>query len=226
MTNFIILIPPSEGKEHGGSGKPLTKPSMAASAMITKLQQFKGDHNKLLGVKGTALEQAITANQNILSGPTMPAISRYTGVVFKALDYPGLSKVGQKYCHAHIRIVSGLFGLLKPQDLIPDYKLKIEKLDAQKYWKPLIRKQLKGHYIIDLLPQAHAKAVDYAGGIRIDFKIIKSGRTKPAGHNGKHIKGRFVRWLCENNIADPKHFKKFSEDGFTWDGQNFIKETS
>ena len=46
----------------------------------------------------------------------------------------------------------------------------------------------------------------------------------PAGHQGKHIKGRFIRWLIEENITAPKDFKDFNEDGYKWTGEIFLKE--
>ena len=86
-----------------------------------------------------------------------------------------------------VRIISGLFGLVKPDQNIPDYKLKIDKLDAQKWWKPIL--ELKDEFVIDLLPQAHRKAFHYEKGITIEFVLEKNGKKQPAGHNGKLIKG-------------------------------------
>ena len=57
-----------------------------------------------------------------------------------------------------------------------------------------------------------------------EFILKKAGKKMPAGHQGKHIKGRFVRWLIEKNITDPKHFKDFKEEGCEWTGAIFLKE--
>ena len=225
MKNLLILIPPSEGKQKGGTLKKLGKANKLVSPMIKALINFKGDHEKLLGVKGPKLEESIETNKNILTSPTMPAIERYSGVVFDGIDYSSLSSKGKNYFDKHVRIISAIFGLVSPQDLIPDYKLKIEKLNADKYWKPIITDLIKESYIIDLLPQAHAKALSYSNGVRIDFVLNKDGKRKPAGHNGKLIKGKFVRFLCENQIKSVKDFSKFKEDGFVFDGTNFIKST-
>jgi len=221
MRQFVILIPPSEGKAQGGTEKPL-KPSTAVKRMIKTIQDYKKDKSKLLGVKGTALNRGITVNRQLLFSKTKPAIERYTGVLYKALDYASLDNKAKKYADEHLGIISALFGLLKTNDLIPDYRLKIDKLNSASYWKPLISEILKDKFVIDLLPQAHKKAVDIVDGVSIDFIIFQDGKLKPAGHMGKHIKGRFVRWLCENAITEVGDFKKFSEEGFKWDGNAFV----
>lgn len=217
-----ILLPPSEGKNTGGTSAPVV-PTAAAKAMIEALQSYDGDQQKLLGVKSKALDAAIDVNKNILTSKSLPSIERYNGVVYKALDYPTLSAKAKLFANKHIRIISALFGLVAPQDLIPNYKLKIDKLGAARYWNPIIVKQLDDTYIIDLLPQAHKKACTYDNGTEAEFKIIENGKSKPAGHMGKHIKGRFVRWMCENQITNPDQFNEFCEEGFVWDGLAFIK---
>ena len=109
------------------------------------IDQLKNVSNweKILGVKGAALDKAIKTNQTVLSSATMPAIERYTGVVYNAIDYASMDKSTKDFFNKHVRIVSALFGLVKPLDLIPDYKLKIDKLKADKYWQPMNQQALK-----------------------------------------------------------------------------------
>ena len=57
--------------------------------------------------------------------------------------------------------------------------------------------------------------------ISVDFIFLKGGKKMPSGHQGKYIKGRFVRWLIENNILTPSDFINFKEDGYSFDGTNF-----
>ncbi|MCA9407838.1 MAG: YaaA family protein [Candidatus Omnitrophica bacterium] len=224
MNDVIILIPPSEGKQAGGTGPALKKVSSTVKTIITQLADQHQNWEKILGVKGKTLEQARHANQNILSFSTMPAVERYSGVVYIAIDYPSFDEKAKAFFNRHVRIVSAVFGLVKPTDLIPDYKLKIEKLGADKHWRPHNGKELKGCFVIDLLPQTHKKAVVYDDGVAVDFVVVKNGKAIPAGHQGKHIKGRFIRWLCQNQCVDTKLFKKFNEDGFRWNGKGFKKE--
>jgi len=182
----------------------------------------EADPKKLYGLKDKALAKAIAANKDVLSSKTMPSIERYTGVVYDAIDYQTLKNASD--FDEKVRIVSGLFGLVSPADLIPNYRLKIDKLKAAKLWLDSNSEQLKETFVIDLLPQAHKKAVKYDNGIEVEFVLKKAGKKMPAGHQGKHIKGRFVRWLIENSVTDPQRFKNFKEDGYKWTGEVFLKE--
>ncbi|ACS78935.1 YaaA family protein [Maridesulfovibrio salexigens] len=216
----IILIPPSEGKAEGGHNTPLKAVSGITADLIEAIKD--ADPKKLYGLKEKALEKAIATNKEVLNSETMPAIERYTGVVYDAIDYQTLKNKSD--FDKKVSIVSGLFGLVSPTDLIPNYRLKIDKLKAAKLWIDSNSEQLKDKFVIDLLPQAHRKAVKYENGIEVEFVLKKAGKKMPAGHQGKHIKGRFVRWLIENNITDPKQFKDFEEDGYKWTGEVFLKE--
>lgn len=222
MNNLVILIPPSEGKSSGGSGRPLGRASENASPVIERLRSFTGDWQKLLGVKGGALDEAVEANKQILQSSTLPAIERYTGVVYDGLDYSSLAQKAKLYVDRHVRIVSAVFGLVSPQDLLPNYKLKIDKLGCAAHWKPIHAEALKGCFVVDCLPQAHAKAVSYKDGLKIDFCIRKGGVNKPAGHAGKLIKGKFIRWMAEHGIRDAAHIPSFRLDGFCWEDGVFV----
>lgn len=214
----MILIPPSEGKRSGGSGPPI-EASETTKLILKRYERASKHHDQILGVKGDALAHAREANRSVLTAATMPAIERYTGVVYDALDYDTMSDDGKAFCDENVRIISALFGLVAPQDPIPDYKLKIEKLETWKTWKPIISKSVEETYVIDLLPKAHARAVHYDDGVRVEF-IAQNG--KALGHFGKHIKGRFIRWLCENHVTSTERFAEFREDGFTWNGEAFV----
>ncbi len=216
----LILIPPSEGKADGGSQEALQSVSGVTADLIDAIRH--ADPAKLYGLKGKALEKAIAVNRAVLESKTMPAIERYTGVVYDAIEYQTLKN--KAVFDEKVRIVSGLFGLVRPTDLIPNYRLKIDKLKAAKLWVDVNSPQLNDAFVIDLLPQAHKKAVQYEHGIAVEFVLKKAGKKMPAGHQGKHIKGRFVRWLIENDITEPERFVEFKEDGYTWTGDSFLKE--
>jgi len=224
--NVLILIPPSEEKKEGGKYDPLENAGIisdAARIMTERLRKYRGNWERLLSLKGQVLEKAIEANKSILASPTLPAVERYTGVMYEGIDYAGLEEPARKFFQEHVRIVSSVFGLLKPNDHIPDYRMKMEKLNAAQFWNPIISKELEGYYVIDLLPPIYRKAVTYENGIAVDFVIVKDDEEIPAGNSGKYIQGRFVRFLCQNKVDDPKHFKNFNEDGYQWDWLVFLK---
>ena len=227
------LIPPSEGK---GKIRPQNitfedtnfRFREHVDHVISLLELI--DDEDLRSVYGTSNEKALQfhrQNQNIFKSKCALAIERYTGVVYEHIDWSSLSKESRKFMEKNIYIFSGLFGLLTPDTLIPDYKLKMNVLSLKNLWKPIISESLEGEdMIFDLLPQVHRKAyTPTKNTIQIDFLVKKQGKTSAAGHFGKAVKGQFIRFLAQNQIKKTKDFSKFEYDGFKWDGKHFVKNT-
>lgn len=212
---FVVLLPPSEGKRAGGDKPHLIELHPVTQELLGRIEA--SDPEKLYSSRKKEAEEL---NANIRTAPTMPAIERYTGVVYDALDYATLEN--QDWVDEHVRIVSGLFGIVTPQERIPNYKLPITKLSAASLWKD--HQHLSDCYVVDLLPQAHKKAVSYDKGVEIEFTRTKNGKVVKAGHAGKKIKGRFVRWMAENDVTSEEEMYVFSEDGYRWNGSSFHKD--
>ena len=220
MKPIIILIPPSEGKVNGGEFESV-KLSSISKLLLKDLEKYKGSLEKLYGVKGNVLEKTKNINSEIRESKTFPAILRYSGVVYKSIDYNSVKN--KELFDKIVYILSGLFGLINAKELIPNYKFKINFFGADKLWKPIISKFLEDYYVIDLLPQAHKKAINYEEGISVEFIILKNGKKIPAGHNGKFVKGKFVRWLIENDVNSVSRFAEFNEECYKWNGEKFLK---
>ena len=101
MPTPLILLPPSEGKAAGGEGPPWESvdqsfPTLAdprrevVNALVKAMGGSPEARFKLLGVKAAKAEEATAVNLVVATAPTMPAIDRYTGVLYDALDYPSL----------------------------------------------------------------------------------------------------------------------------------------
>ena len=230
-----ILIPPSEGKARTKGLKikfldTKFKFERHVNQVVRLLELI--DDEDLRSVYGTSSEKALgfhRQNQDIFNSFCAPAIERYTGVVYEHINWPTLSEKSRKYMEKHIFIFSGLFGMLTPTTLIPDYKLKMNVLSLQHHWNPILTEALDSEKsIIDLLPQVHRKAYtpNKKNVIPVDFLIINKGKKTAAGHFGKSVKGEFIRYMAENNVTNLDQFSGFEYDGFKWDGTSFIKEES
>ena len=228
-----ILIPPSEGKAKVQPSNVLFKDTnFKFSEYTQQIVDYLGliEYEDLTSVYGTSQEKAMMfhrQNQDIFNSRCVPAIKRYTGVVYNHIDWHSLSKKAQKYMNEHILIFSGLFGLLTPDTPIPDYKLKMNVLSLKRLWGPIISKHLsKEELIFDLLPQVHRKAYSSnKNTIQVDFLVKNKGKTTAAGHFGKSVKGEFIRFLANNQVKSIKEFSDFEYDGFKWDGKHFVKNT-
>ncbi|MBN4064969.1 peroxide stress protein YaaA [Dehalococcoides mccartyi] len=219
----LILLPPSEGKASGGESPAIDLSELSFSdlgkereLMIKALGQLSGKPRvaqKTLGVKGTALDKARADNAALLSSPTMLAIERYTGVMYDSIDYQSMDGASQTCFGENVLIMSGLFGLLRPFDLVPSYKLKMgaklrRKKSCSTIWKPLVTKSITAHaknrVIWDLLPNEHSAAwepskVDYVKRYTVKFlEDPGNGQLRTVNHWSKALKGALVRYLVAN----------------------------
>ncbi len=212
-----MLLPPSEGKAADADADRLGDPwatDLGAFAKLAAprgqvaaaLASARGGDQKLLGVKGDHLERARHANRSLVGAPTLPAWRRYTGVVWDHLDPASLSAADRR----RILIVSGLVGVARADDPLPDYRLKmganltpLGKLST--WWRPAVtdalsrfaagRTATRPRVLVDLLPKEHRAAwapVDGRPIVAIEF-VDPSG--KPGGHFAKAAKGEFARRL-------------------------------
>ena len=230
----LILLPPSEGKADGGTGEPWTKGTSRFDgldrprrAVVTALREaLRDDPAKLLGVKGDALAAAVRADRAVLRSPTMPAIERYTGVLYDELDASSLPAAARRHLADQVVIFSGLWGALGALDPIPDYKLKMGatlprtgRLAA--FWRPhldrALEPELEDRVVWDLLPNEHAAA--WSGGgpttarltVRFLDDVERGGRRElvVVSHWNKLLKGALVRHLLATGLDDPAGLASF-----------------
>jgi len=222
----LILLPPSEGKAPGGDGAPWQPGTMAVdldarrqkalAGLARAMRQNATLRAKLLGVKGVALAAATEANRTVRSAPTMPAIDRYTGVLYEALDAASLPAAARRRLDASVLVVSGLWGLVAPSDPIPDYKLKMGAAlpglgRTTTWWRDELSTRLaeagNGRRIWNLLPNEHAAAwVAPAGTAQLTVRFLErrpDGSLVAVSHWNKLLKGALVRHLLEHPKAAP-----------------------
>lgn len=221
----LILLPPSEGKAGGGDGPPWTPGSLsidldaqrkaAIRALATAMKGDEASRAKLLDVKGKALAAATAANRDVGKVPTMPAIERYTGVLYDALDHRSLSAAHRRRLDASVVIFSGLWGAVMPADPIPDYKLKMGAALApmgklSTWWREPLSTRLTelaaGRHVWNLLPNEHAAAwlpPDNVEQWTVRFLQHRNGKLATVSHDNKSLKGALVRFLLANPTAEP-----------------------
>lgn len=246
----LILLPPSEGKATGGAGPVWTPDSIVAPALdpsrLTALAGLRSamrsnaaERAKLLGVKGDALAAATAANRAAAEGPTMPAIDRYTGVLYGELDHATLDADASDRLGRCVLIVSALWGLVAPQDAIPDYKLKMSASLARTgrlstWWRPALTEAVAGRIagrrlgegvaplVWNLLPNEHAAAVQLPAGTEsVSARFVEQrsdGSLVAVAHWNKLHKGSLVRHLVTEGLSRPEELNEWtSEHGFRLD---------
>jgi uncharacterized protein len=220
----LILLPPSEGKAIGGTGDPWTPGAMAIdleaqrrkviAALATAMRGAEPDRAKLLGISGRALADASAADRQVTKTPTLPAIERYTGVLYEALDHRSLTPAQRRRLASSVVIVSGLWGAVMPPDPVPAYRLKMSavlpKLGKLSTWwrEPLTEALLElghGRPIWNLLPKEHDAA--WAPPPDREQFVVRFLDRQPDGtlvavsHDNKSLKGALVRYLLAHPSA-------------------------
>lgn len=129
---MLLLLPPSEGKTPAPrSARPvdleaLSRPGLtdARRAVLDALVRTSRDPDavRLLGV-GASLAGEVARNTRLLEEPATDMARVYSGVLFGALDLPGLQGTARRRARAHVVVVSALWGALSPGDRVPAYRL-------------------------------------------------------------------------------------------------------
>jgi cytoplasmic iron level regulating protein YaaA (DUF328/UPF0246 family) len=225
-----IVLPPSETKQPGGeAGSTLdwaslaipeltsVREGIAAELIAVSSDDASGLKALGLGAKGA---EWLEANQQLESSPVMPAISRYTGVVFDALDYSTLDEAGVRNAHESLWLFSALFGPIRATDMIPRYRLSFDsKLPGEslkRRWQPYADAMWQGDFVIDLRSEGYRALAPLSTGYGVFVRVVNdlSGGVA-AGHANKTTKGRFVRSI----VASGERLGR-GEDLLAWAGSH------
>jgi cytoplasmic iron level regulating protein YaaA (DUF328/UPF0246 family) len=214
-TPFVILLPPSEGKATGGNPK---KPWSFNSGVFgpafgdfradiaDALQLAKGGDQKLLGVKGAYLTHAQACNRSVKGAPTLPAWQRYTGVVWDHLHLQSVPGSARAAYIKRIFVPSGLAGLVRADDPLPEYRLKMgARLPSvglvSAWWRDdltaALASSVKKTIVVDLLPQEHKSAFDWDALHVVHVDLVSKKGAVVGGHNAKAAKGLLARHLLD-----------------------------
>jgi cytoplasmic iron level regulating protein YaaA (DUF328/UPF0246 family) len=217
----IVLLPPSETKRGGGDGPPLSLDELSSPALgplrawlVGDLVALAADRPACRGALGLSAKQdgEIERNAMLLYSPTLPAINRYTGVLYDALDIESLSRAAASRARARLTIGSALFGLLRADDMVPAYRLSAtSKLPGRPTltarWKPVLEPELArlaaDELIVDLRSGSYAALGRVPGAVEVDVLAEhQDGRRTVVSHFNKAHKGRLARALASTR-AEP-----------------------
>lgn len=163
---------------------------------------------------------------------TKQAIFAFKGDVYIGIDVDQFSKNDLHYAQNHLRILSGLHGILKPLDLIQAYRLEMgtklevrRKNNLYKFWGDLITKSLnkdlseqETDVLVNLASDEYFKSINRktlkARIITPVFKDFKNGSYKFLSFYGKKARGMMTRFIMKNRISNIDDLKLFEEEGY------------
>jgi uncharacterized protein len=162
-----------------------------------------------------------------------PAVYAFDGDVYIGLDAYTLSEDKLAVLQDKLRILSGLYGLLKPLDLMQAYRLEMgtslsigKNKNLYEFWKKTITKTLnselqKGELFINLASNEYFSAVDVKSlkvpVITPEFKDYKDGNLKMISFFAKKARGLMVRYIVDTNTETIEELKGFNYEGYAFD---------
>lgn len=167
------------------------------------------------------------------------AVLAFNGDVYEKLDASGLSDAKLKWAQDHVAVLSGLYGVLRPLDLMQPYRLEMgTRLPTRKgktlydFWRPRIGQYLNGRLsemgkgkgkpvVLNLASEEYFKAVDtsvlQARVVQCVFQDFKNGVWKIISFNAKRARGLMARHVIDNKITDPEKLHGFDREGYVFD---------
>lgn len=243
---MLILLPPSEGKTAPRRGKPLSLDDLSFPTLhearaevldaLVELCTTDDDPDlphhaeaarqvaaRTLGL-GTTQEAEVGRNALLARAPTARADRVYTGVLYEALDLPSLEGAARRRASQWLAIVSGLFGLVRPSDRIPAYRLPGNVTlpgvgPVATFWSrhldEAVREAAGRRLVVDLRSSTYVpfwrpdpETARRVVTLRVLHEV--DGTRKVVSHFNKATKGRIVRALLEDG-ADPATPERFAD---------------
>ena len=163
------------------------------------------------------------------------AIYAFDGDVYRGLDAYSISEEKLDILQDTVRIISGLYGLLKPLDLIQPYRLEMgtkfpvgKNKNLYEFWRKKITTALndelyEDELLVNLASQEYFKAIDAKALktplIHVDFKEFKNGQFKTIAIFSKRARGLMTRYIVDSNAQNVEDLKNFNTDRYILDDQ-------
>ncbi|HEX8194470.1 MAG TPA: peroxide stress protein YaaA [Allosphingosinicella sp.] len=240
---MIAIISPTKSLDYSREVPPLpvTAPRFAdeaerLAAAAAKLSKKKlGD---LMHISPRLAELNAARFRSFDTLPERPALYAFAGDVYAGFEVHSLADEAVLFAQDHLRILSGLYGLLRPLDAIRPYRLEMgtrwapRKGDLYAFWQDRIARTLAE----DLAAQGDAVIINLASKeywtaaerhldpslrvIEIDFREEGPQGLRFNTFAAKRARGMMARYICEHRLGDPEALKDFGDDGYRYDPAN------
>ena len=169
-----------------------------------------------------------------VSSDAKPSMLVFKGDVYQGLNAEDFSNKDLKFAQKHLRILSGLYGILRPMDIMKPYRLEMgTKLETSKgknlyeFWGDLVQNNViddlssqKSDLLINLASKEYfsvlGKMPEFINVVSPVFKDYKSGKYKIISFYAKKARGLMARWIIQNKITDFEELINFDIDGYKY----------
>lgn len=207
---MLVLLPPSETKAAGGDGRPLELDALSFAELNPvrrklgdALVELSRDVPASLAALGLSQRQQaeVARNAALWESPTMPALRRYTGVLYDALDAATFTATQRARAGARLAVASALFGIARATDPIPAYRLSGGSVlpgvgPLRDLWRPAIEPELStmDELVVDLRSGGYAALARLPRAVTVHVVAEDgAGRRTAVSHHNKAHKGHLAR---------------------------------
>jgi cytoplasmic iron level regulating protein YaaA (DUF328/UPF0246 family) len=233
---MIIVLSPSKSIDFKENEvrKDATLPlfDVEANYLMSLLSGFRAD--EIAEKERISIKMALSAYEFIQMFPVESAVQKeavfaYSGNVYSKLNSAGMDEGSLLFLQKHLRILSALYGILRPLDKIKPYRLDMNsKLvpDLYGYWKNRITDTLTGllktnnYLLINLASVEYFKMIDIKALpkqtriITPVFQQEKNGKLTTNSLFAKQARGLMLRFIAENRITEPDYLQAFDSEGY------------
>lgn len=240
---MIITLSPSKGQDFDTPGK--TKKHSTPVALKDSQLLIK----ELKKIKPAGIRELMDVSENIAklnadrfktfktpftTGNAKQAIFAFKGDVYSGIDVESFTADDLAYAQKHLRILSGLYGCLRPLDLIQPYRLEMKTKLANsrgdnlyQFWGERITENInkelvkqKEPVLVNLASNEYFKSVKpkllEGRLLNINFKETKGGKTRVVAIFAKRARGMMTDYILRNRIEEPEDIKKFTAGGYRY----------
>lgn len=222
---MLVLLPPSEGKTAPPEGGPALDLAALSAPVLNPWRErvldtlaqvsARPDALGVLGV-GPGLAEEVARNTRLRTAPTAPARSVYTGVLYAAAGLDRLTPAQQGRAAQSVRIASGLWGVVTPDDRIPAYRLSMGTTlegvgPLASGWRTRLGEVLDaeadGGVVVDCRSAAYTAAWRPAPSVHwVAVRVLRehAGRRTVVSHHAKHTRGVLTRHLLTRRARPPR----------------------
>ena len=202
-----------------------------ADYLVKNLQKFDSKTiGKIMKISENLAELNFLRFKDFKKNHTRQALLAYDGDVYDGIDKKNYRQVEFNFAQEHLRIISGLYGILRPLDLIKPYRLEMAcdfknfdfiAKNLYQFWGDKITQylnNLNAKTIVNLASQEYFASIDLKKInkkiIDISFKENKNGLLKIIGINAKKARGLMTNFAIINKIKDPNQLKNFNSENY------------
>lgn len=213
-----VLLPPSETKKSGGGNSRFKADNLSFSAELTETRKAvraaletlsKNEDEAIKALKlGKKSASEIGHNLTLHEQTTLPAIDRYTGVLFDAIGLNEMDPASRQWIHSNVYIQSALFGLINASDEIPAYRLSASSRlpiltePLKKTWiKAHSNIKIKQQLVLDFRSKEYASLAPFADAYTLEVYTREAdGSKKALNHFNKAAKGDLIKRMAQSNV--------------------------